>query len=254
MKTSTKKILTTVILITVISFAVNAQTHVSGGIWTNTTWTLVNSPYIVDSSVVVLPGYILTIEPGVLVKFENGSRLEIRQAELIAIGTATDSITFTSNSGSPTPGIYVGIVLNGGTMYSQIGYCNFYYAHDGIGGNGLATTIEHCKAMYNYDGISGLGNLDSSEFKYNTHWAAWGFDSVANCYFSNNNGGMFQCFHINNCIVDSSSDFGINMNNGPITNSFIRYGNIGITGGNPVTINNCTITNNQRGIEINSNL
>src|SRR5438105_14890689 len=84
----------------------NAQTNVSGGIFSNTTWTLANSPYIVVDTVVVFPGVTLTIEPGVVVKFANNKRLEIRQATLVAIGTVTDSITFTSNSLTPNPGIW----------------------------------------------------------------------------------------------------------------------------------------------------
>ena len=55
MKNFTKRILSSVILITVFSFAVNAQTNVSGGIFSNTTWTLAGSPYIVTNTVVVFP-------------------------------------------------------------------------------------------------------------------------------------------------------------------------------------------------------
>src|SRR5438105_3566521 len=84
MKNATIKILT--ILFTVLSFAAKSQTNVSGGIYTNTTWTLANSPYIIIDTVVVFPGVTLTIEPGIVVKFANNKRLEIRQASLIAVG------------------------------------------------------------------------------------------------------------------------------------------------------------------------
>lgn len=33
-----------------------AQTNVSGGIYTNTTWTKVNSPYVVTGDIVLFPG------------------------------------------------------------------------------------------------------------------------------------------------------------------------------------------------------
>src|SRR5436190_20836193 len=105
MKKNIQKILSAVILITVISLSAYA-TNVSGGIYANTTWTLANSPYIVVDTVVVFPGVVLTIEPGVVVKFETNKRLEIRQAALIANGTSTDSITFTSNAINPSPGIW----------------------------------------------------------------------------------------------------------------------------------------------------
>ena len=39
-----------------------AQTNVSGGIFSNTTWSLANSPYIMTGPVVVFPNVTLTIE------------------------------------------------------------------------------------------------------------------------------------------------------------------------------------------------
>ena len=45
------------------------NTNVGGPITQNTTWTAANSPYIAISSVVVMPGVTLTIEPGVEVRF-----------------------------------------------------------------------------------------------------------------------------------------------------------------------------------------
>ncbi|MGZ4116524.1 MAG: hypothetical protein ACXVPY_03545, partial [Bacteroidia bacterium] len=95
MKNSTKKILTTVTLLATLFFSVKGQTSVSGGIYSNTTWTLSGSPYTITADVVVFPGVTLTIQPGVTVKFDNAVELEIRQAALIAIGTSVDPITFT---------------------------------------------------------------------------------------------------------------------------------------------------------------
>src|SRR5258705_5599651 len=112
MRTFLKESLTTIFLLFILTPAIKAQTNVSGGIYTNTTWTLAGSPYIVVDTVVVFPGVTLTIDPGVVVKFNNNKRLEIRQSSLIAIGTITDSITFTSNAGSPTPGIWSRIYFN----------------------------------------------------------------------------------------------------------------------------------------------
>src|SRR5688572_33353621 len=110
MKHFTQKNLAAILLL-FVAVAVNAQTNVSGGIYANATWTKANSPYIVTDTVVVFPGVTLTIEAGVEVRFENDKMLEIRQAKLIAQGTNTDSITFTSNSSSPTPGIWSGIQI-----------------------------------------------------------------------------------------------------------------------------------------------
>jgi hypothetical protein len=48
-------------------------------------------------------GYTLTIDPGVIVKFNDSTVLQI-DGELDAIGNAANRITFTSNQISPTPG------------------------------------------------------------------------------------------------------------------------------------------------------
>src|SRR5689334_4413104 len=101
-----------VILLLLLSVTVNAQTPVSGGIYSNVTWTKAQSPYIVTDTIVVFPNVTLTIEAGVTVKFADRIRIEIRQAKLVAAGTSTDSITFTSNSSSPVRGVYPGIYLN----------------------------------------------------------------------------------------------------------------------------------------------
>ena len=53
----------------------DAQTTVSGGIYTYTTWTLANSPYLMTNNIVVFPGVTLTIEPGVEVLIMNGNQV-----------------------------------------------------------------------------------------------------------------------------------------------------------------------------------
>ena len=62
------------------TFVAKSQTNVSGGIYSNTTWTFANSPYIVIDTVVVFPNVTLTIEPGVIVKFAKNTVWEIRFA------------------------------------------------------------------------------------------------------------------------------------------------------------------------------
>ncbi|MBK5286006.1 MAG: hypothetical protein JJE25_11450, partial [Bacteroidia bacterium] len=159
MKTSLKKILPAVLLSVIISFSAFAQTNVSGGIYTNATWTLANSPYIVVDTVVVFPGVTLTIQPGVVVKFANGKYMEIRQATLMAVGTSVDSITFTSNSATPTPGIWLRINLNN-CVQSHFNFCNFYYSSNGVTGASTSgptfVTFRNSNFRYNINGHSVL--------------------------------------------------------------------------------------------------
>ena len=79
-------------------------TEVTGGIIdVNTIWYLACSPYTIKNNVLVDEGVRLTIEPGVVIKFDGFYRIEVA-GELIAIGTPTQKITFTSNRTIPQMG------------------------------------------------------------------------------------------------------------------------------------------------------
>ena len=71
-----------------------AQTTVAGGV-VNGTWTLAGSPYQVQGSIQIVNGDSLTIEPGVTVNFHGTYKLLVL-GKLKAIGTITDTITFTA--------------------------------------------------------------------------------------------------------------------------------------------------------------
>ncbi len=92
-----------------IERSVSAVTNVCGAISTNTTWSLINSPYdVCTGGVTVGPTATLTIEPGVTVQFENaaGNKLNV-SGSLSAVGTVTQPITFTGVVA--TPGSWGGI-------------------------------------------------------------------------------------------------------------------------------------------------
>lgn len=260
------------------SLHVISQTNVSGGIYTNTTWTKANSPYTVVSNVVVFPGVVLTIQPGVTVKFNNGVSLEIRQAQLIAAGLSNDSIKFLSSSSTPTPGIWSQIWINGGNLISKLNYCHIQNASEGIYNHNLIGTsnttavlsIKNSVFFKNQVGISAVGNgpgyttVDSSVFSNNNDGFNGSEFIINACYIKNNINGVFLApyaftyNYIKNSTINSNQ-YGLtgsattgaafySMNNSTIdSNSTAGI----ILGGYPSTIDsiiNCKIRNNPFGV------
>ena len=92
---------------------VPAQVIVSTNIATSTTWTA-NNVYALQGDIYVLPGATLTIQAGTVIASLNDSTLAVcRGAQIVANGTATSPIIFTSDndratwtSGNPETGTY----------------------------------------------------------------------------------------------------------------------------------------------------
>ncbi len=119
----------------------------------DTTWTLANSPYNYSKNVIVQKGVTLSIEAGVVVKFGNGNYLQI-EGKLIAEGTESKIINFTSNKGSPSPGSWDAIKFMGNADNgSSIKYCRIEYAVCAIRGDASAS-------------FSTAPNITYSEIKY----------------------------------------------------------------------------------------
>lgn len=77
-----------------IALGATAETPVIGFIAQDTTWTQANSPYVTLGNIIVKEGVTLTIEPGVIVQFDNGHSLTIEGA-LVARSTDKQGIKFT---------------------------------------------------------------------------------------------------------------------------------------------------------------
>ena len=83
-----------------------AQTEVSGLIPFSTTWTSDLSPYLVVGDVQIPEGVSLTIDPGVEIWFSGAYEILV-QGNIVANGTESDSIVFTSS----TPGVSSGATM-----------------------------------------------------------------------------------------------------------------------------------------------
>ena len=267
-----------IFLFSIAFFLINtasAQTYVSGGIYSNTTWTLAGSPYIVTGNIVVFSGKTLRIQPGVTVKFDSTTSITI-YGSFYANGTATDSIIFTSNNASPYAGIYGGVGYGGDTL--SIRYCRFSYANNALytGGSAFSFPITHCTFISDNCGISNFLTIsnnpvvDTCIFQYDTTgiYQSSGGETIGcrfykdgtgilypngpllNCIFSNNEYGIFNGMGIliSYCTFDSNST-GLSIHGyNDVTNCSIKYNGVGIfSESNTITLND--ISDNQIGIE-----
>ncbi|MFD0798932.1 multidrug transporter [Maribacter chungangensis] len=90
-------------------------TPASGSITENLTLEA-SKEYILNGATIVASGAVLTIEPGTVIKAQAGPNvyLAVEQgAQIIANGTSSNPIIFTSNSTTPSAGDWGGIILLG---------------------------------------------------------------------------------------------------------------------------------------------
>ena len=108
---------------------------ISGLISSDATWHAGNagSYRLIVSNTLIEEGVILTIEPGVTVKFNQGVYLKV-DGSLRAEGLADSMITFTSAEANPDRGAWAGIwVSEKSTGENLLKYCIIEYASEGFG-------------------------------------------------------------------------------------------------------------------------
>lgn len=131
-------LLASFLLPTLNTLPVNASTTVSGQITSDTVWTKASSPYIVTGNILVFQGVTLTIEPGVTVKFDSQKLIQI-DGQLVAKGTQSEPIIFTSNQPSPAPGDWAGIQFTDTSVDA---------AYDGAGNYLSGSIMQYCRIQY----------------------------------------------------------------------------------------------------------
>lgn len=208
-----KKILLLSIASTWFSVATTiAQTIVGGPINSNTVWDTAGSPYIVQSNVALMTGVILTIDPGVIVKFDGAKSIQFF-GTLRAIGTQSQPITFTSGNSSPGPGDWGYMLFNSSSPAynfsndsgSVMRYCIVEYAGGAnVPFNGVVRInnafpyLNNCAIQHNSMPavkaweLSSTLYIDSCTVQYNNVdtgavYAAGGTLSMKACNISNNN-------------------------------------------------------------------
>ncbi len=182
-----------------IPYLAFAQTTVSGRINENTIWTESASPYLVTSNITLGDSATLTIEPGVVVKMGFRNTINVN-GTLLAVGTATQPIVFTSvkddeyggdtdgANGAPQPGEWSSIRLRSASRNSVLGHVIVRY-----GGyfNTAAVQVESTEA------------------------------SFANCAFQSNRVGLrklgITSLRISNTLFCSSQQAGIEVQEGIVS-------------------------------------
>jgi len=115
---------------------------IGGNITQDSKLTLTNSPYIVTETIQILEGVTLEIEPGVTVKFEGNTGINVG-GMLKAIGAENKEITFTSNNGNPNVRDWNEINFTDSSNDAMVS--DTIYVSGSI--------IENCKIEYAYRGI-----------------------------------------------------------------------------------------------------
>lgn len=232
------KIKILLILLALFQQQIFSQTNVSGGIFSDQTWTELNSPYIVTGDIVVFQSKTLTIEPGVEIKFDGGFSLEVR-GTIISEGTELKPIKFTSNLSNKNAGDWNGLsvknLLGGNGSFE---YCEFYYASSVMNvsccDSSNSVSFENCLFQYNISVLSGYTGgdmiVDNCTFLNNTYCISSADKTITNSTFSNNTYGLHSTERIS------------------VYNSLFEDNETALYGGRGI-IEGCTIQNNITGVK-----
>ncbi len=195
-----------------VLFNANCQTSVPGGTVAGT-WHLSGSPYQIQGSIMIPNDSVLTIEPGVKVEF-NGMYKLLVLGSLKAIGTVSDTITFTASN-----------TLNG---WRAIRFNNTTNNND-------SSIIKYCKLTYGYASGGAPDNCGGALYMNNYSKVRVDHSLLSLCT-SNESGGAVFLTNSNPLISNNTISNNTTVSNG-------AGGAIYAISSNPLIISN-NITNN----------
>jgi hypothetical protein len=210
-------------------------TSVGGYLSENTNWTVNNSPYIVEETVIVEPDVALSIEAGVEVRFANGTEL-IVDGSLTASGNAANNIIFTSNATVPKPGDWGAIRFRetSDDPLCTIDWASIRYASTGVYAYGSSPTIKNSRIEYNLN----FGIYSDSVFIFIEDL---GVPLIENCNITNNGGVPIESDRQGGIYVKFG---GIDLQNSLVENNF-GYGIISVgSSAQAVVASGITVRNN----------
>ncbi len=277
-----------ILLLALFLTEAKAQTIVNGGIYANTTWTLSNSPYLMTGNIVVFPGVVLTIEPGVEVRVKengfSGSQFYFESRGTVnMVGQPGALITFRADSAINTVGAWSGFYIKnsqGGAInynyvsisnantafnydgavpgYIELHQCEFYY--NGYAINvGLQLKADSCKFKGNYTAVAGWSLFEFNHCEFDSNNAALPIYAtqldIDSCTFTNNyvaitlNSSVFNSLNVSQTVFSNNSTAFYGANNGVIENCQFFSNIDAIVGANTVLITDCVFENNQTGLQ-----
>ncbi len=182
------------------SFFSFSQTNVSGGIYQNATWSLSGSPYIVNGPVVVFPGVTLNIQPGVEIRINNQTNINIyieTRGTINCIGTDNLPIKIYAMYDTTNPVAWQGFVCTssqGGVMNAdrfQISNAHFPFAYETALTNYNYT---NCKFKRCFQAVTSSNsvNLTNCQFIDNEVGVyGWSYFTLDNCFFKDNTTSIY---------------------------------------------------------------
>ncbi|GJQ20426.1 MAG: hypothetical protein HBSIN02_07810 [Bacteroidia bacterium] len=134
-----------------------AQTNVGGTISKDSTWSLDRSPYIVTSNVNLNSGFTLTVDSGVVVRFQPGTILSVNGTATLNARHATFTSSRDTAGGSPAKGDwnYIQIGNSGALATATFDTCFIKYG-------GTSSFPSNNPSIYVYSGTATIRNTDIS--------------------------------------------------------------------------------------------
>lgn len=149
------------------------NSYISGNVTWGPTGTVVGTTFWVRTNVYVYGGNSLTIQPGVVVKFDYNCRLNV-YGKLRALGTAADTVVFTAITddqnragdtngdgvaSSPYAGGWSGVTFgSAGSDSSRLEFADLRYAGTGLSFEASRDTVSNCLLRYCQIGASCSGD------------------------------------------------------------------------------------------------
>jgi len=204
------------IIIGLITINKVCATDISGVINTNTIFSAASSPYIITGDLYVDTNVTLTIQPGVVIKF-NANVTMYNYGKIIANGTSNDTILFTSNVTPKNKGDWKGIIFYNtvNAELSEMEYVQIEYSDTAIKFAGVSCYFSYLNIINNNVGIQITGasasEINYSNFYYNEFYNVI-CSSTGDQDFSNNYWG----FTFSSLIDDKILDYMDNQNLGAV--------------------------------------